>query len=154
MGTLIIICVLLLALGAWGLTPMVARADGPDKSGVKPQVINLPSGPGSVQGLGDAFQPQLNTGTAGYRVPLSLPAGSGGFAPALSLVYDGGQGNGPFGLGWRLDLPIHPAPDRQGTAALQSSDPSSTAARNWCRWPTARTACAAEAAFTRFRLAG
>ena len=31
-----------------------------DKNGVSPQVISLPSGPGSVQGLGESFQPQLN----------------------------------------------------------------------------------------------
>ena len=34
-----------------------------DKNGVAPQAISLPSGPGSIQGLGESFQPQLNTGS-------------------------------------------------------------------------------------------
>ena len=34
-----------------------------DKSGVSPTTISLPKGPGSVEGLGESFQPTLNTGT-------------------------------------------------------------------------------------------
>lgn len=102
----------------------LAHADGPDKSGVKPQVINLPSGPGSIQGLGDAFQPQLNTGTAGYRVPLSVPAGTGGHTPSLALVYNGGQGNGPFGLGWRLDLPAIQRQTDKGLPCYDAATPA------------------------------
>jgi hypothetical protein len=48
----------------------------PDKSGVKPSVLSLPSGPGSIEGLGKAFQPQINTGTAACSVPLKLPPGT------------------------------------------------------------------------------
>ncbi len=75
---------------------------GVDKSGVKPNVLSLPSGPGSIEGLGESFEPQLNSGTATYRVPLSLPPGRAGFAPSLALSYNGGSGNGPVGIGWRL----------------------------------------------------
>lgn len=32
---------------------------GVDKSGVKPSVLSLPSGPGSIEGLGESFEPQL-----------------------------------------------------------------------------------------------
>ena len=73
-----------------------------DKSGVKPQVLHLPTGPGSIQGLGESFEPQLNSGTAHYQVPLVLPPGRSGFTPALAIIYDGGHGNGPVGIGWRL----------------------------------------------------
>src|SRR5687767_2102795 len=73
-----------------------------DRSGVRPQVLSLPSGPGSLEGLGQAFEPQLNTGTASYGVPIKVPPGVAGHAPALELRYDGGQGNGHFGLGWSL----------------------------------------------------
>ncbi len=83
-----------------------ALADAPpNKSGVTPQAINLPSKPGSVQGLGESFEPHLNTGTASYRVPLVLPAGTGGHTPELALTYDGGNGNGVLGMGWQLKLP-------------------------------------------------
>ncbi len=78
---------------------------GVDKSGVKPNVLSLPSGPGSIEGLGESFEPQLNSGTATYRIPLATPPGRAGFAPQLALAYNSGNGNGPFGLGWKLDFP-------------------------------------------------
>ena len=75
-----------------------------DKSGAKPQVISLPSGPGTIEGLGESFEPRLNTGTSAYSVPLAAPKGKNGHQPTVSLVYDGGKGNGPFGIGW--DVPL------------------------------------------------
>jgi hypothetical protein len=75
-----------------------------DKSGVKPTSISLPSGPGSIEGLGESFEPQLNSSTFSYRVPLKLPPIRGG-APALALEYSSDAGNGPLGLGWQLKLP-------------------------------------------------
>lgn len=76
-----------------------------DKSGVTPNTISLPSGPGSIEGLGEAFQPSLNTGTAKYGVGLRLPPGTARHAPSLSLRYEGGSGNGPVGFGWNLPVP-------------------------------------------------
>lgn len=74
----------------------------PDKSGVSPQVISLPSGPGAVEGLGESFEPQLNTGSGHYALPFKLPPGRAGFTPAAGLIYDSGNGNGSVGFGWRL----------------------------------------------------
>ena len=71
-----------------------------DKNGVSPNTISLPEGPGSIEGLGEAFQPMLNTGSARYQVKIPLPAGINGNTPQLSLQYDSGQGNGPLGIGW------------------------------------------------------
>lgn len=102
--------------------PKALLAVGPDKSGVKPQVINLPSGAGSVQGLGDKFQSNLNTGTASYSVPLVAPAGSGGHTPGMQLRYDGGNGNGVFGLGWRLDIPFVQRQTDKGLPKYDDSD--------------------------------
>ncbi len=76
-----------------------------NKSGVKPQVLSIPSGPGSIEGLGGAFEPQLNTGTSSYSVKLSVPAGRNGFQPELSLSYNSGNANGPLGIGWNLGIP-------------------------------------------------
>jgi len=73
-----------------------------DKNGVSPQAISLPSGPGSIQGLGESFQPQLNGGGASYSIPLNLPAGTGKLTPELRLSYDSGQANGPLGMGWMV----------------------------------------------------
>jgi RHS repeat-associated protein len=76
-----------------------------DKSGVSPQRIAVPSGPGSLEGLGDAFQPSLNDGTAKYGVVFQLPAGTAGFTPTLGLSYDSGKGFGLAGFGWSLKPP-------------------------------------------------
>jgi RHS repeat-associated protein len=73
-----------------------------DKSGVSANTISLPKGPGSIEGLGEAFQPTLNTGTAKYRVGFAVPAGTAGHVPQLALSYEGGGGNGVLGFGWRL----------------------------------------------------
>src|SRR5262249_46178712 len=75
-----------------------------DKSGVSPTKISLPTGPGSIEGLGESFQPTLNTGTAKYTINLSLPPGTAGHAPKLVLSYDGGGANGILGFGWCLPL--------------------------------------------------
>ena len=77
---------------------------GVDKSGVKPQVLSLPKGPGSIEGLGESFEPQLNSGTTSYAIQLKVPPGRKGFQPELTLRYNGGAGNGPFGIGWSLSV--------------------------------------------------
>ncbi len=79
-------------------------AFGADKNGVSPNTISLPKGPGSIEGLGESFQPTLNTGTAHYNVGLKVPPGVAGHTPSLSLTYEGGGGNGPLGYGWSLPL--------------------------------------------------
>jgi YD repeat-containing protein len=76
-----------------------------DKSGVTPNTISVPKGPGTIEGLGESFQPTLNTGTASYGITLKVPPGTAGHAPALRLAYEGGGGNGPLGFGWSLPVP-------------------------------------------------
>ncbi len=41
-------------------------------------------------------------GSANYKIPLTLPPGTNGIAPKLSLSYDSRSGNGPLGMGWSL----------------------------------------------------
>ena len=99
-------------VGAWvwvvvvGVGGVTYGQTAPDKNGARPSVLSLPSGPGSIEGLGKSFQPQLNTGAVTYPVALKLPAGPAGFAPKLTLVYNTGFGNGPLGRGWRLEGPV------------------------------------------------
>jgi RHS repeat-associated protein len=73
------------------------------KSGVDEGTTNLPSS--GVQSLGDTFEPNLAMGGASYKIPIDLPAGPGGAAPKLDLLYATSSGNGSFGLGWALSLP-------------------------------------------------
>ncbi|MEM9461010.1 MAG: SpvB/TcaC N-terminal domain-containing protein [Myxococcota bacterium] len=67
--------------------------------------LELPTGGGSVQGIGEKFEANAFTGSGSLSVPLALSPGRGGFGPALSLAYASGAGNGPFGVGWSLGVP-------------------------------------------------
>ncbi|MGP1373759.1 MAG: SpvB/TcaC N-terminal domain-containing protein [Almyronema sp.] len=72
------------------------------KSGADSTAISPPAGTGRVAGMGEAFSLDLNSGQSNFSVPFELPAGVAGFKPTLKLEYTHGNGNGPFGLGWRL----------------------------------------------------
>lgn len=66
----------------------------------------LPQGGGALHGIGEKFTPDLHTGTGNFAIPITIPPGRNGFQPQLSLVYSTGNGNGPFGLGWNLSIPV------------------------------------------------
>ena len=72
---------------------------------IAPPTISLPKGGGAVRGIGEKFEANAVTGSAGMSVPIATSPGRAGFGPQLSLSYDSGAGNGPFGLGWSLGLP-------------------------------------------------
>src|SRR5438874_10328957 len=67
--------------------------------------ISLPKGGGAVRGIGEKFAANPVTGTGSMAVPIATSPGRSGFGPQLSLSYDSGAGNGPFGFGWSLALP-------------------------------------------------
>ena len=67
--------------------------------------ISLPKGGGAIRGMGEKFAANPVTGTGSMSVPLATSPGRSGFGPQLSLFYDSGSGNGPFGLGWSLSVP-------------------------------------------------
>jgi RHS repeat-associated protein len=83
--------------------PTTCYGNGDDKNGVSPKTISLPSGPGSIEGLGESFQPSLNTGSAQYSIGIQVPPGTNGHKPAIVLKYDSGFGSGSLGLGWSID---------------------------------------------------
>jgi RHS repeat-associated protein len=67
--------------------------------------ISLPKGGGAIRGIGEKFAANPVTGTGSMTVPIATSPGRSGFGPQLSLSYDSGSGNGPFGFGWSLSLP-------------------------------------------------
>jgi RHS repeat-associated protein len=67
--------------------------------------ISLPKGGGAIRGMGEKFAANPVTGTGSMSVPIATSPGRSGFGPQLSLSYDSGAGNGPFGFGWNLSLP-------------------------------------------------
>lgn len=90
-------------------SPAPAPVDAPGKTRDllhAAPALELPKGGGAIRGMGEKFQANPVTGSASFSVPLSLSPGRNGFTPALSLSYDSGSGNGIFGVGWSLSLPM------------------------------------------------
>jgi RHS repeat-associated protein len=69
---------------------------------LKIPAIELPKGGGALKSIDEKFQVNSANGTISLSVPLPLSKTRRDFAPALSLGYDSGSGNGAFGLGWSL----------------------------------------------------
>lgn len=79
------------------------RSDGAHKSAAPS--VTLPTGGGAIRGIGEKFAANPVSGTGSMSVPIATSAGRSGFGPQLSLSYDSGSGNGPYGFGWSLSLP-------------------------------------------------
>jgi RHS repeat-associated protein len=85
-----------------------ANQDESNKSGnnqISSPSLSLPKGGGAIRGIGEKFAANPVTGTGSMTVPIATSPGRSGFGPQLSLSYDSGAGNGPFGFGWHLALP-------------------------------------------------
>jgi RHS repeat-associated protein len=68
-------------------------------------VPTLPKGGGAIRDIGEKFSANPATGAGSLSVPIFTSPGRGGFHPELTLQYDSGKGNGPFGMGWSLSVP-------------------------------------------------
>src|SRR5205823_7776461 len=84
---------------------VAADADSGPGAAVRAPALNLPKGGGAIRGIGEKFAANPVTGTGSLSVPLAVSPGRSGFGPRLSLSYDSGSSNGPFGFGWSLSLP-------------------------------------------------
>ncbi len=67
--------------------------------------MSLPKGGGAIKGIGEKFAANPVTGTGSMSVPIATSPGRAGFGPQLSLRYDSGAGQGPFGQGWSISVP-------------------------------------------------
>jgi hypothetical protein len=85
--------------------------------------VAMPKGGGALRGLGETFKVNAATGTASFSVPLPISAPGRVLPPALSLGYDGGAGQGPFGAGFSLSAPqIARKTDKKVPEYLDSED--------------------------------
>lgn len=75
-----------------------------NKPGLVLPSISVPKGGGAIRGIGEKFTVSPATGTGSFSVPIFTSPGRSGFGPKLSLSYESGGGNGPFGFGWNLSL--------------------------------------------------
>jgi len=115
----------------WGVTVPDAKGNEtgtqnpPEKSfQISPPAISLPKGGGAIRGMGEKFAANPVTGTGSMSVPIATSPGRLGFGPQLSLSYDSGAGNGPFGLGWSLSLPSITRKTDKGLPKYQDTDES------------------------------
>src|ERR687895_2523721 len=93
----------------FGSTPAQNGGQGDSAGGdgvMKAPQISLPKGGGAIRGMGEKFAANPVTGTGSMSVPIYTSPGRSGFGPQLSLSYDSGSGNGPFGFGWSLSVPF------------------------------------------------
>ncbi len=85
--------------------------------------ISLPKGGGALKGIDEKFKVNSSNGTAGFRIPIPATPGRNGFSPSLSINYNSGAGNTPFGLGWSLNYPsIQRKTDRKIPRYLEGTD--------------------------------
>jgi RHS repeat-associated protein len=85
-------------------TTVPSRENGADLS-TPVASISLPKGGGAIKGIGEKFGVNPVNGTGTLSVPVFTSPGRSTFSPSLTLSYDSGSGNGPFGFGWRLSVP-------------------------------------------------
>jgi hypothetical protein len=88
--------------------------------------LNLPKGGGAIRGIGEKFSANAVTGTGSLTVPIYASPGRSGFRPQLSLSYDSGSGNSPFGWGWTLGLPAVTRKTDKGLLRYADADESDT----------------------------
>jgi hypothetical protein len=72
---------------------------------MSPTRVTLPTGPGSIEGLGENADVDVNFGLLGYGIALEVPAGQANLFPSLRLGYQSGAGNGVVGMGWSMAVP-------------------------------------------------
>ncbi|KAM7187808.1 hypothetical protein V8F33_011023 [Rhypophila sp. PSN 637] len=73
-------------------------------STLRQSVKTLGNGGGSHKSIDEAYQVNSATGSFTTSFAISTTPGRSGYGPSLSVAYDTGSGNGPFGLGWDLGL--------------------------------------------------
>ena len=83
--------------------------------------LSLPKGGGAIQGVGETFQANEFSGTAGLSLPV-FASPCRDFAPQLNLSYSSGNGNGNWGMGFDMSLPKIRRQTRLGTPRYQDTD--------------------------------
>jgi len=101
-----------------------AAAPPDDGFSVGAPQLSLPKGGGAIRGIGEKFAANPVTGTGSLSVPVYASPGRSGLGPQLSLGYDSGAGNGPFGLGWSVALPAVTRKTDKGLPRYEDADDS------------------------------
>jgi Salmonella virulence plasmid 65kDa B protein len=95
-----------------------SKTEEPKDSWFAAPAVSLPKCRGATQGIGEKFAANPVTSTGSLTIPLPLGPGRSGFTPALSLGYDSGVDNGPYGFGCSAGYPATTRRSRPETAAV------------------------------------
>jgi hypothetical protein len=106
--------------------PFAPKPNPTAPNAVKAPNPALPKGGGAVRGLGEKFAANLVSGTGSLTIPIATSPGRGGFGPELSVAYDSGGGNGPFGVGFRLSVPSISRKTERGLPTYMDHDDADT----------------------------
>ncbi|GIF45860.1 RHS repeat-associated protein [Asanoa ferruginea] len=101
---------------------MVTAPDATPPAKPAAPVPGLPKGGGAIRGLGEKFAANPVSGTGSVTVPIACSPARAGIEPHLTLAYDSGGGNGPFGLGWAVSLPAVTRKTDKGIPRYDESD--------------------------------
>ncbi|KAL7904169.1 hypothetical protein GGI35DRAFT_490755 [Trichoderma velutinum] len=71
---------------------------------IGPVIKKFGKGGGGFRSIDEKLEVNPSNGTMSLSIPIHTSSGRSGFGPSLSLGYDSGYGNGPFGIGWSLSL--------------------------------------------------
>ncbi|PHM45856.1 hypothetical protein Xmau_00247 [Xenorhabdus mauleonii] len=88
---------------------------------LKIETPSLPSGGGSLKGMGEALNAVGMKGIASFSLPLPVSVGRG-LVPVLSLNYSSAAGNGPFGMGWQCGAGFIGPPTARGVPLYAGKD--------------------------------
>lgn len=99
--------------------------DPTPKRGLTPE-ITPPKGGGAINGMGEKFAANPVSGTGSMSVPIATSPGRAGFGPQLSISYNSGAANGPFGFGWDLSLPAISRKTDKGLPRYRDAEESDT----------------------------
>jgi RHS repeat-associated protein len=104
--------------------PKENEKPGAKNGRVQAPSVSLPKGGGAIRGMGEKFAANPVTGTGSMSVPIAMSPARSGFGPQLSLSYDPGSGNGPFGFGWTLSVPAITRKTDKGLPQYRDADES------------------------------
>jgi hypothetical protein len=83
----------------------LTRENATEANAIQIPEISLPKGGGALKGIDEKLEVNAANGTAAFSIPLPITPGRNGFSPSLTLSYNSGGGNSPYGLGWSVDHP-------------------------------------------------
>ncbi len=89
-----------------GTALLVVASSAWAQTGVSDDRVNLPEGPGSLDGIGDNSSVDPNMGMLRYSFPVAVPRAWNGTTPSLSFAYSSAAGSSSLGIGWSMDLPF------------------------------------------------